>query len=111
MTTPDKDNGDNSARDMRPGIRYLSYSCAGLMSVLSILWGLQVNAYLGIPLFKEQFLAVMLGLVLGVIFLTIRFSGKKGGAVPWFDAILAVLSFATMFYIAFDYSPIARLTW
>jgi TRAP transporter 4TM/12TM fusion protein len=100
---PDKDNGDNRARDIHPVIRYLSYSCAGLMSILSILWGLQVNAYLGIPLFKEQFLAVMLGLVLCAIFLTVRFSGKKGGAVPWFDAVLAALSIATMFYIAFDY--------
>ena len=103
MAVPAKDNGDNSARDIRPVIRYLSYSCAGLMSVLSILWGLQVNAYLGIPLFKEQFLAVMLGLVLCAIFLTVRFSGKKGGAVPWFDAVLAGLSIATLFYIAFDY--------
>lgn len=103
MTMPDKDNGDNRARDIHPVIRYLSYSCAGLMSILSILWGLQVNAYLGIPLFKEQFLAVMLGLVLCAIFLTVRFSGKKGGAVPWFDAVLAALSIATMFYIAFDY--------
>ena len=103
MPTPDKDKPDTSAVDMRPGIRYLSYSCAGLMSVLSILWGLQVNAYLGIPLFKEQFLAVMLGLVLCAIFLTVRFSGKKGGAVSWFDAVLAALSIATMFYIAFDY--------
>ena len=103
MAVPAKDNGDNSARDIRPVIRYLSYSCAGLMSVLSILWGLQVNAYLGIPLFKEQFLAVMLGLVLCAIFLTVRFNGKKGGAVPWFDAVLAGLSIATMFYIAFDY--------
>ena len=103
MPTPDKDKHDTSAGDTRAAIRYLSYSCAGLMSVLSILWGLQVNAYLGIPLFKEQFLAVMLGLVLCAIFLTVRFSGKKGGAVPWFDVILAALSIATMFYIAFDY--------
>jgi TRAP transporter 4TM/12TM fusion protein len=103
MAMSDKDNSDNSARDISPVIRNLSYSGAGLMSVLSILWGLQVNAYLGIPLFKEQFLAVMLGLVLGVIFLTTRFSGKRGGVVPWFDAFLAALSIATMFYIAFDY--------
>lgn len=100
---PDRDEKEKNSLDVNPGVRKVLFACGGIMSVLSILWGLQVNSYLGIPLFKEQFLAVMLGLVLCVIFLTVRFDRKKGGPVPWYDTFLALLSAAVMFYIAYDY--------
>ncbi len=100
---PDREEKEKNSLDVNPMVRSVLFACGGIMSVFSILWGLQVNSYLGIPLFKEQFLAVMLGLVLCVIFLTVRFDRKKGGPVPWYDTFLAVLSAAIMFYIAYDY--------
>jgi len=97
------DEKGKSALDMSPMVRNMMFTCGGTMSVLSILWGIQLNSYLGIPLFLEQFLAVMLGLVLCAIFLSVRFDRKNGGSVPWYDACLAVLSLAVMFYICYDY--------
>jgi len=98
-----EDEKQNSAPNISPVVRNTMFACGGIMSVLSILWGVQLNSYLGIPLFKEQFLAVMLGLVLCVIFLRVRFDRKNGGPVPWYDTVLAILSTAIMFYIAYDY--------
>ncbi len=100
---PDSEMKKKGVLDVAPLVRNVLYTCGGTMSVLSILWGLQVNSYLGIPLFKEQFLAVILGLVLCVIFLNVRFDRKQGGPLPWYDIFLAVLSVAIMFYICYDY--------
>ncbi|MBN1546949.1 MAG: TRAP transporter large permease subunit, partial [Syntrophaceae bacterium] len=100
---PDEEVKKKGALDVAPLVRNVLYSCGGIISLLSILWGLQVNSYLGIPLYKEQFLAVVLGLVLCVIFLTVRFNRQSGGQVPWYDTFLAVLSATIMFYIAYDY--------
>lgn len=86
-----------------PVVQTLSRVCMGLLPLLSILWGLQISGYLGIPLFKEQFLSVMLGLALCAIFLMHRASKIKGGRVPWHDAFFSVLSLGTLFYVAYDY--------
>jgi len=37
---------------------YTARACAGLLTLFSLLLGLQVPSYLGIALYQEQFLAV-----------------------------------------------------
>ncbi|MEE8395463.1 MAG: TRAP transporter fused permease subunit [bacterium] len=89
--------------EQRPAVRNVAWLFAGLMPLLSIMWGLQLPSRMGVALFREQMLAVMLGLTLAVIFLTMRANRKKGGRLPWYDGCLAFLSLATLFYVAFDY--------
>ena len=101
---PGTEDTENEALPMMaPGVRRTVWLLAGLMPFLSILWGLQVAPEMGIALFKEQYLAIILGLSLGSIFLTKPFARGKRGSLPWYDGALALLSIGTLFFIAYDY--------
>lgn len=104
METADQETKKDIGPPMNPLVRRLSRLGLSLLTVLSILWALQISAYMGIALFKEQFLAVMLGIALCVIFLIYRANGAKGGKVPWYDLFFSALSLLTLFYVAYDYS-------
>lgn len=86
----------------------LARLCAGSMTLFSLILGLQIPAYLGIALYKEQFLAVAAGLTLAVVFLTTRANGTSGGRVPWYDAALAFAGPAVLFSIAIWYTWFLR---
>lgn len=87
---------------------YLTNLLAGLIPLFAIVWALQIAPSLGYALFKEQFLAVMLGLSLGVAFLTLpakRVSETRGrtAPIPFYDWGLAILGAGSLFYLAYDY--------
>ena len=89
---------------------YSARACAGLMTLFSLLLGLQVPSYLGIALYQEQFLAVAAGLTLTTVFLLNRANGARGGRVPWYDLVLAILAPAVLFPIAIWYAYFLRET-
>ena len=75
-----------------------------LITLLSILWAFQVQSYLGMAFFGEQFLAVMLGCVLCLTFLMHRARRGSDGPAPWYDLVLGFGSAATLFYIAYNWA-------
>lgn len=77
--------------------------CASLITIVPILWGLQLAPYLNIALYKEQFLAIMLGLSLFLIFITKPMGKTKRISPPWYDIFFSILGIATLFYLAYDY--------
>jgi len=78
------------------------------MTLFSLLLGLQVPSYLGIALYQEQFLAVAAGLTLTTVFILNRANGERGGRVPWYDVVLAVLAPVVLFPIAIWYAYFLR---
>ena len=76
---------------------------AGLLTVLPILWVLELAPALELNLFPEQLLAVVLGLALGLVFLNVRVNQKSGGKVPWYDIAASVLGLATLLHVAIAY--------
>ncbi|GGL76331.1 hypothetical protein GCM10011392_33540 [Wenxinia marina] len=73
---------------------------AGLMSLAAIAFALDVPRRIGLQLYTEQYLALILALTLGIAFLkSPRFPG------PWraIDALLAALGFGAAMYIAVRY--------
>ena len=75
----------------------------GLLTVLPILWVLDLAPALGLNLFPEQLLATVLGLALGLVFLNVRVNQQRGGAAPWYDIIASVLGLATMVHVTIAY--------
>ena len=75
-----------------------------LITILSILWAFQVQSYLGMAFFGEQFLAVVLGCVLCLTFLMHRARRGSDGPAQWYDLVLGFGSAATLFYIAYDWA-------
>ena len=76
---------------------------AVLLTVLPILWVLELAPTLDLNLFPEQLLATVLGLALGLVFLNVRANNQRGGAVPWYDMVAGLLGLATMVHVAIAY--------
>ena len=73
------------------------------ITLLSLAWGLQLQSYLGLPLFKEQFLATVVGCTLVVAFLSNRWNRQESLVAPWYDIVFAVVAAAALFYIAINW--------
>ncbi len=78
------------------------------MTLFSLVLALQIPSYLGIALYKEQFLAVAAGLTLTTVFLLNRADRSRGRRVPWYDWILALIAPAVLFSIAVWYAYFLR---
>ena len=82
-----------------------------LIPVSGIPFVLKVHTYLGIPLFREQYGGLFLGLLLGAVFLL--YPGSKSGpwqSAPWYDLVLSVLGVSVGAYLAVMYPEIAFTT-
>jgi len=77
--------------------------------LIGSLWALQVQNWVGLLLFKEQFLAIMLGLALMATFLLVKpRPGSNPTGVAWFDWILIVASGVCMGYVLINYNAIVH---
>ncbi len=83
---------------------------AGAITLSVAAWSLGVPRMLGVSYYPQQFLAVILALVLPIVFLTITPSrAKRDGPLPWYDAVLALAGLLTAGYIAWDYATVVNL--
>lgn len=84
-------------------------ACLAAITIVGCLWALEIHNHLGLVLFKEQFLAVMLGLGLIATFVVVR-PGARADAtrVPWYDCLLALLSVAMTGYVSFHYPTLVH---
>ena len=71
---------------------------------IGILFLLDIHMYLGQALFKEQYLAIFLGLVLASIFLGVPATrGISRYHLPWYDVALAGISLGICLYFSVTY--------
>ncbi|HET7911767.1 MAG TPA: TRAP transporter fused permease subunit [Pseudolabrys sp.] len=92
------------------GARCVIFAAASLVTLGSIGFALQFyRNVLGLLLYNEQFLAGMLALGIALIYLTqpVR-RGMSRPDVPWYDWLLAALSFAVGVYIAVRYPALSE---
>lgn len=84
--------------------KFLINCTALLVSLTAIGWAVNIPRYLGMSLYTEQFLAVILGLVLLVSFLgtDIR-GGKRQGRLPLYDVITGISALGACLFLAIDY--------
>jgi TRAP transporter 4TM/12TM fusion protein len=91
-------------------VRWLIAIVATLLTLASLGWAMQFyREVLGVLLQNEQFLAGMLGLALGLVFLSQP--ARRGGPrpfVPWYDWLLAVVGFAVGVYIFLYFGPLSE---
>lgn len=87
-------------------IRYLRDGLAGLLTVTAVAQAADLPSRLGYSYYTEQFLAVILGLGLALVFLLRRSSAKATGqglAPSLLDLCLAALGLGLSLYIAYAY--------
>ncbi|MBW2209269.1 MAG: hypothetical protein JRG79_20425, partial [Deltaproteobacteria bacterium] len=66
-----------------------------------------IPEYLNIPIYKEQYLGLILGLLLISAFLTVPATkGASRETVPWYDVVLVILSIIAAGYVVVLYPKI-----
>jgi TRAP transporter 4TM/12TM fusion protein len=91
------------------GARRLIFAGASLLTLASIAFALQLYRTVGLLLYNEQFLAGMIGLGLCLVYLTQPARrGKPRPAIPWYDWLLAAVSFAFGIYIVVRYPALSE---
>ena len=81
-------------------------SCvAATITVLSIVWCLDLPRAVGIVVYTEQYLALMLGLCFALVFLQSPARiGSRRTRLPWYDAALALMGLGAAWYTSFNYA-------
>jgi len=74
-----------------------------LITVASLLWAADIYRRLGLTIFNEQFLALMLGVNLALVFIIKPARGKIKTNLPWYDVIAALVGFGAAAYVGFEY--------
>src|SRR6185437_275018 len=99
---------DKSGGKMRTFINIL----ATTLTIAVICVTADVFRMIGISLYTEQYLAGLTALAMPLLFLYVPATGARGGrdgAVPWYDIVLAALSFAMMIYVAVRFPTLSEL--
>lgn len=79
----------------------------GIIPVVGTVYVTHIPEYLGIPIYKEQYLGLILGLLLVSAFLTVPASkGSSREKLPWYDAVLVLLSIIASGYVVVLYPQI-----
>ncbi len=77
--------------------------CGGLMTLVCILWNLDVHTHLGIPILTEQYLAFQLGMAIFIVYLTSSFRKKNLTKTNILGGIIALIGLCTLLYTSFNY--------
>nr|WP_244938031.1 TRAP transporter fused permease subunit [Sinorhizobium sojae] len=88
-----------------PWVRHLVHALAGTLTLVAVAQAADLASRLGYSYYTEQFLAVILGLSLALVFLLrrARSSDEAKGSPPIPDLILAALGLGLSFYVAWAY--------
>ena len=80
------------------------------LTLVAVVWSLNVPRSLGLAFYPQQFLAVILAFAMPLAFLMLPFRrGEERDAVPWYDALFALISFLAVGYIAVRYPQLVNL--
>lgn len=97
--------GKNSKwRELSGPEKWLGHGAFLLPILLASLWAIDIQNWFGILIYKEQFLALMLGCGMTAALVNVRaHSSEKGTNVPWYDWLLVAASLAGTLYVVVNY--------
>lgn len=73
--------------------------------LVASLWAMEVQNRLGLLIYQEQFLALMLASGLAATFINVRAGkGESGTSVPWYDWLLLAGSLVATLYVVVNYN-------
>jgi TRAP transporter 4TM/12TM fusion protein len=87
----------------------LGAALAGALMVMALLWLLNAPRWLGVALYTEQYMALALGLALGLLYLGYDWRGASYPGFRPFDSCLALVGLAAGVYLALRY-PVLIIT-
>ncbi len=100
LTAEAEDGGLRSTGRLRGILGVTEKLLLMIIPIIGSIFMLYIPQRVGIRVWEEQYLAIFLGVCLFTIFLTIPATKKKpSGKLPWYDAVLCMLSLAVTGYI------------
>ncbi len=102
MAKMSDDSRSDAAPDRGAASRRIGNIAAGLLSVLCMFWAIDPEAVFGFAVFREQFLAPVLGLTLATCYILLRRDGRAG-PTPWYDWVAAVLGLGVTGWMTYDW--------
>jgi TRAP transporter 4TM/12TM fusion protein len=94
-------------RSLPPFARAVERVLVCAITLLGAAWAFEMQHWLGLVVFKEQFLALLFTCALSATFVSIKSHRREpAGRVPWYDWILAVLGAVVGLYVAVLYGEI-----
>ncbi|MGQ0663765.1 MAG: TRAP transporter permease [Pseudomonadota bacterium] len=96
------------ARPRPRALSLLTDALGAILTVVAIVWALDVPRELDLALFTEQFLALLLALAFALTFLTVPAIKDRPGPPPWYDVLAAISGFAACGYIALRYPALVH---
>jgi len=86
--------------------RWLITVLAAALPVVGIAWSGDLPLELGWQIYTQQYLALVLALTLGLVFLHVRADRSTGGPAPWYDLAAAALCLGAAGIVAVFYQSI-----
>jgi len=81
-----------------------------ILTLLAVAWSLNLPRMVGLALYPQQFLAAVLAVALPLAFLMLPARrGTERENVPWYDCLLALISFIAVGYIVVRYPQVVNL--
>ncbi|MBI4490841.1 MAG: TRAP transporter fused permease subunit [Deltaproteobacteria bacterium] len=91
----------------QPGMRLLQRLMLVAIPLFALLFNFEIPSHFTTPMLQEQYLGMMLVLVLGSVFLSIPASrGASRTKAPWYDLFLALVSLVVGGYLVLFYPDI-----
>lgn len=83
---------------------------AAVLTIVALMWALEVPQFFGVAYYEQQFESLALGLGIAVAFLILPMQRKKKRvSVPWYDVIAAALGLAIGLYMMVNYPNLVDL--
>lgn len=91
-------------RDLPPSLQIIKQILLILLTLIGAAWALELQYYLPIPIFKEQYLSLIVTLVLPTVFIGVKARRREpAGRVPWYDWCAALLGATVGLYVMVNY--------
>jgi len=104
----DDPSATRTTRRLGPAARALESTLLVTLTILGALWGLELQHFLGLAIFNEQYLGLVFALAMAAVFIGVPArKGEDRGGVPWHDWIAAALAVACGLYVTVHYPEIA----
>ena len=89
---------------VRNGAAVLVKACAFLITLSCVLWNLDLPTRLRIAVLTEQYLSLVLGMSICIVFLNLSWRRQRDGGISVLDLGCALLGLSTLGYAAFAYA-------
>ena len=76
---------------------------ATVLTAICVAWSMDAPSRLGVAFYTEQFLSMVLGLSLAILFLSISWRTRPHASLPWLDTVFAIASLAIGIWVAIGY--------